>query len=160
MFYRDDEWLQCPATPVSLKTNDPNSHPPSYCRRDSQRISVRRGVEMGLSSPSGDNRGKRGSERLSRLPKVAQQEGGLPAHLPLPELEQESQGSSHLKHPKTVRWPFKCSSLLTGGKVPGNVDAHFAPSYNSQENDAVRANGNMGKIRCSQMNFSPILPPV
>lgn len=65
---------------------------------------------MGLSSPSGDNRGTRGSERLSHLPKVAQQEGGIPAR-PRPELEQESQGSSAISSaPKLSGGPLSAAA--------------------------------------------------
>lgn len=77
--------VKCPRN-ISVVKNQLNN--PKYIQlplytadRGSQGISIRQHSEMGLSTPSGCNRGARSMEILRHLPQVTQREAGFPGPL-------------------------------------------------------------------------------
>lgn len=105
-----NSYVPCNTSVIKTPQNNPNtSHPPLHAADWTQRISIRKGTEMGLSTPSGYKTGTRDSETVSSLPKVTQQEAGLPAPC---ELEQDSQGtlSSQASPPTLLSGPFSVAA--------------------------------------------------
>lgn len=101
---------------------------------------------MGLSTPSGKDRGSGGSEILSNMPKVTQQEAGLlspPGSCSQTARKTPVLSSIHpLQHHQS---PFHVAAAFGNRGFLGNVERVLYASQNSQENSVITANENMGK---------------
>lgn len=88
----------------------------------------------------------------------SKEEDSCPHPHPAPELEQESQQEQcHSSAQLSGVFNAAASSPVEKSLEMWTLTL---TQVTIAENNAATANGNMGKIRCSQLNFSPVLAPV